>query len=243
MASFMHSTLEVSSARLFLAPSLPARKIWASPPKGGKPVKTAAVRLSLLAAGILVGILIGAAAGSGADQGPTVKRKTEAKKPLRGPRGPRGLRGYRGPRGFTGPMGPTGLAGKDGEAGASGATKALYRAAADSATLQTYFTGQGFVLEAACNPFQARLRSTANDGLVVVSGLDHQATPVPFAASDADFDNGEVVNLYPAAAKREVTGTLVLTTPSAAVSTYVYAIDFDTVAGACVVGGTISPAP
>lgn len=243
MASFVHPTPEVSSARLFLAPSLPVRKIWASPPKGGKPVKTAAVRLSLLAVGILVGILIGAAAGSGADQGPTVKRKTEAKKPFRGPRGPRGFRGYRGPRGFTGPMGPTGPAGKDGEAGASGATKALYRAAADSATLQTYFTGQGFVLEAACSPFQARLRSTANDGLVVLSGLDHQATPVPFAASDADFDNGEVVNLYPATAKREVTGTLVLTTPSAAVSTYVYAIDFDTVAGACVVGGTISPAP
>src|SRR5215208_208017 len=216
MASFAHSTPEVSRARLFLAPSLPVRKIWASPPKGGKPVKAVAVRLSLLAVGILVGILIGAAAGSGADHGP---------------------------RGFTGPMGPTGPAGKDGEAGASGATKAVYRAAADSATLQTYFTGQGFVLEAACNPFQARLRSTANDGLVVLSGMDHQATPVPFVASDADFDNGEVVNLYPAAAKREVTGTLVLTTPSAAVSTYVYAIDFDTVAGACVVGGTISPAP
>src|SRR5215211_3883991 len=234
MASFAHSTPEVSRAQLFLAPSLPVRKIWASPPKGGKPVKAVAVRLSLLAVGILVGILIGAAAGSGADQGPTVKRKTEAKKPLRGPRGPRG---------FTGPMGPTGPAGKDGEAGASGATKAVYRAAADSATLQTYFTGQGFVLEAACNPFQARLRSTANDGLVVLSGMDHQAPPVPFVASDADFDNGEVVTLYPAAAKREVTGTLVLTTPSAAVSTYVYAIDFDTVAGACVVGGTISPVP
>lgn len=206
-------------------------------------MRTAAVRLSLLAVAILVGILIGAAAGSGADQRPTANRKTEAKKPIRGPRGPRGPRGYRGPRGFTGPMGPTGTAGKDGEPGASGATKALYRAAADSATLQTYFTGPGFVLEAACNPFQAHLRSTGNDGLVLLSGMDHQATPVPFVATDSDFDNGEVVNLYPAAAKREVTGTLVLTTPSAAVSTYVYAIDFDTAAGACVVGGTISPAP
>jgi hypothetical protein len=209
-------------------------------------VRTVAVRLSLLAVGILVGILIGAAAGSGADQTPTAKRKAEAKKPLRGPRGPRGFRGFRGRRGFTGPMGPTGAAGKDGAAGPSGpsgATKALYRAAADSATLQTYYTGSGFVLEAACNPFQVRLRSTANDGVVVLSGLDNQATPVPFFARDSDFDNGEVVNLYPAAAKRQVTGTLVVTTPSAAVSTYVYAVDFDTVAGACVVGGTISPAP
>ena len=206
-------------------------------------MRTAAVRLSMLAAGILVGILIGAAAGSGADQTPTAKRKAEAKKPLRGPRGPRGFRGFRGPRGFTGPMGAVGPAGKDGANGASGATKALYRAAADSATLQTYYTGPGFVLEAACNPFQVRLRSTANDGVAVLSGLDNQATPVPFFARDSDFDNGEVVNLYPAAAKRQVTGTLVVTTPSAAVSTYVYAVDFDTVAGACVVGGTISPAP
>jgi hypothetical protein len=208
-------------------------------------MKTAVVRLSLLAVGILVGILIGAAAGSGADQTPTAKRKPVAKKPIRGPRGPRG---YRGRRGFTGPMGPTGPAGpagKDGAAGPSGAgaSKALYRAAADSAELQTFFSGQGFVLEAACNPFQARIRSTANDGHLVLSGLDHQATPVPFFATDSDFDSGEVVNLYPATGKREVTGTLVLTTPSAAVATYVYAVDFDTVVGACVVGGTISPAP
>ena len=42
---------------------------------------------------------------------------------------------------------------------------------------------------------------------------------------------------------REVTGTLVVTTPSAALATYVYAIDFDSVVGACVVSGTISPAP
>jgi hypothetical protein len=206
-------------------------------------MRAAAVRLSLLAVGILVGILIGAAAGSGADQGPTVKRKPAAKKPLRGPRGPRGYRGYRGPRGFTGPMGPTGPAGKDGAEGPSGATKALYRAAADSAALQTYFTGQSFVLEAACNPFQARIRSTANDGHVVLSGIDNQATPLPFFATDSDFDSGEVVNLYPATGKREVTGTVVLTTPAAAVATYVYSIDFDSVVGACVVGGTISPAP
>ena len=99
------------------------------------------------------------------------------------------------------------------------------------------------MLEAACNPFQARIRSTANDGHVVLSGLDNQATPVPFFATDSDFDTGDVVSLYPAAGKREVTGTLVLTTPSAAVATYVYAVDFDSVVGACVVGGTISPAP
>jgi hypothetical protein len=206
-------------------------------------MRAAAVRLSLLAVGILVGILISAAAGSSADQTPTAKRKPAAKKPLRGPRGPRGYRGYRGPRGFTGPMGPNGAAGKNGDPGPSGATKALYRAAADSATLQTYFTGQGFVLEAACNPFQARIRSTASDGDVVLSGMDHQATPVPFFATDSDFDTGEIANLYPATGKREVTGTLVLTTPAAAVSTYVYAIGFDSAVGACVVGGTISPAP
>lgn len=207
-------------------------------------MKVAAVRLSLLAVGILLGILIAAASGAGAEQhGPSAKRKPAAKKPIRGPRGPRG---YRGRRGFTGPMGPTGPtgpAGKDGAAGPSGATKALYRAAADSASLQTYFAGQGFVLEAACNPFQAHIRSTANDGHVVLSGVDNQATPVPFFATDADFDSGDVVNLYPAANKREVTGTLVLTTPAAAVATYVYAIDFDSVVGACIVAGTISPAP
>jgi len=207
-------------------------------------MKVAAVRLSLLAVGILLGILIAAASGGGAEQhGPSAKRKPAAKKPIRGPRGPRG---YRGRRGFTGPMGPTGPtgpAGKDGAAGPSGATKALYRAAADSASLQTYFAGQGFVLEAACNPFQAHIRSTANDGHVVLSGVDNQATPVPFFATDADFDSGDVVNLYPAANKREVTGTLVLTTPAAAVATYVYAIDFDSVVGACIVAGTISPAP
>jgi len=206
-------------------------------------MKAVAIRVSLLAAGILLGILIGAAAGSGAEQGPTAKRKPAAKKPLRGPRGPRG---YRGPRGFTGPMGPmgpAGPAGKDGATGPSGATTALYRAAADSAAVQTYFTGHGFVLEAACNPFLARIRSTANDGHVVLSGIDNQATPLPFVATDSDFDSGDVVNLYPAAGKREVTGTLVLTTPTGAVATYVYAVDFDSVVGACVVGGTISPAP
>ena len=207
-------------------------------------MRAAAVRLSLLAVGILVGVLIAAAAGSGADQTtPTAKRSPAAKKPVRGPRGPRGFRGFRGPRGFTGAVGPTGPAGKDGAIGPSGATKALYRAAADSAALQTYFTGQGFVLEAACNPFQARIRSTANDGHVVLSGLDNLATPVPFFATDSDFDAGDVVNLYPATGKREVTGTLVLTTPTAAVASYVYAVDFDSVVGACVVGGTISPAP
>ena len=208
-------------------------------------MRTALVRLSLLAAGALVGILIAAAAGAGADQAqaPTAKRGAAAKKPVRGPRGPRGLRGFRGPRGFTGPAGPTGPAGKDGAAGPSGATKALYRAAADAAALQPYFAGQGFVLEASCAPFQARIRSTANDGHVVLSGLDHQAPPVPFFTTDSDFDTGDVVNLYPSAAKREVTGTLVVTTPSAALATYVYAIDFDSVVGACVVSGTISPAP
>jgi hypothetical protein len=207
-------------------------------------MKAVAVRLSLLAVGILLGILIAAASGAGAEHhGPSAKRKPAAKKPIRGPRGPRG---YRGRRGFTGPMGPTGPtgpAGKDGAPGPSGATKALYRAAADSASLQTYFTGQGFVLEAACNPFQAHIRSTASDGHVVLSGVDNQATPVPFFATDADFDSGDVINLYPAASKREVTGTLVLTTPAGAVATYVYAIDFDSVVGACVVAGTISPAP
>jgi hypothetical protein len=215
-------------------------------------MRTAVLRLSLLAAGILIGVLIAAAAGSGAEQAassPTAKRKPAAKKPPRGARGPRGRRGFRGPRGFTGPAGPTGPTGpagkdgKDGSTGPSGATKALYRAAADSSALQTFFAGQGFVLEASCNPFQARIRSTANDGHVVLSGLDHQAPIVPFFATDSDFDDGEVVNLYPAAAKREVTGTLVVTTPTAALATYVYAIDFDSVVGACVVSGTISPVP
>jgi hypothetical protein len=206
-------------------------------------MRAALVRLSILAAGVLVGVLIAAAAGSGAEQTPAATKQTAAKKPLRGPRGPRGFRGFRGPRGFTGALGPTGPAGKDGAIGPSGATKALYRAAADSAGLQAFFTGQGFVLEASCSVFQARVRSTANDGHVVLSGLDHQAPPVPFFATDPDFDAGEVVNLYPAAGKREVTGTLVVTTPSAALATYVYAIDFDSVVGACVVSGTISPAP
>jgi hypothetical protein len=36
---------------------------------------------------------------------------------------------------------------------------------------------------------------------------------------------------------------MVLTTPAAAVATLVYAIDFDSVVGACVLSGTISPAP
>ena len=203
-------------------------------------MRAAVVRLSLLALGILVGILIAAATGAGAEQhGPTAKRKPAAKKPIRGPRGPRG---YRGLRGFTGPMGPTGPAGKDGAAGPSGATKALYRAAADSAALQTFFTGQGFVLEASCTPFQARVRSTSMNGHVVLSGFDHQTPPTPFFATDADFDSGDTVDLYPAAAKRELTGTLVVTVPNDTVATLVYAVDFDTAAGACVVSGTISPA-
>lgn len=208
-------------------------------------MRAAAVRLSLLAAGILVGVLIAAATGSTAEQKPTAKAKAAAKKPLRGPRGLRGLRGFRGPRGFTGPMGPTGPAGTDGAAGASGATKALYRAASDSSALQVFFTGQGFVLEAACAPFQARIRSTANDGHLVLSGLDQRTPPTPFFATDSDFDAGEVASLYQTAgpAKTEVAGTLVWTAPSAAVATFVYAIDFDSVVGACVVSGTISPAP
>lgn len=206
-------------------------------------MRAAAVRLSLLAVGILVGVLIAAAAGSGAEQAqqPIAKQKPPAKKKLRGPRGPRGFRGYRGPRGFTGPMGPTGPAGKDGAPGQSGAMKALYRAGTDAGTVQSFFTGQGFVLDAACNPFQASVRSTANDGQVVLSGLDNQTPVTPFFATDADFDAGEVVNLYPAAAKREVTGTLVVTTAGAAVTTLVYSIDFDTVGGACVIAGTLAP--
>jgi hypothetical protein len=212
-------------------------------------MKSAAARLSLVAAGILLGVLLAAATGSGAEQAlPSAKAKTAAKKPLRGPRGPRGLRGFRGPRGFTGPMGPAGAAGAAGPAGAvgpSGATKALYRAAADSAALQVFFTGPGFVLEAACNPFQAQVRSTANDGHLVLSGLDNRTPPVPFFAADADFDTGEAVSLYRTAgpAKTEVAGTMVLTTPTATVATLVYAIDFDSVVGACVLSGTISPAP
>lgn len=206
-------------------------------------MRSAAVRLSLVAAGILLGVLLAAATGSGAEQAlPSAKVKAAAKKPLRGPRGPRGLRGFRGPRGFTGPMGP---AGEAGAVGPSGATKALYRAAADSGALQVFFTGPGFVLEAACNPFQAQIRSTASDGHLVLSGLDNRTPPVPFFATEADFDSGEAVSLYRTAgpAKTEVAGTMVLTTPSATVATLVYAIDFDSVVGACVVSGTISPAP
>jgi hypothetical protein len=210
-------------------------------------MKSAAVRLSFVAAGALLGVLLVAATGSGAEQGqPTAKAQTAAKKPLRGPRGPRGPRGYRGRRGFTGPMGPTGPAGAAGAAGAtgpSGQTKALYRAAADSAALQTFLTGQGFVLEAACNPFQAHIRSTANEGQLVLSGLDHRATITPFFVTDPDFDTGDVVSLYPGLNKSEVTGTLVFTAPSATVATFVYAIEFDSVVGSCVVSGTISPAP
>jgi hypothetical protein len=203
-------------------------------------MRAAAVRLSLLAVGILVGVLIAAAAGSGAEQTPTAKRKPAAKKPLRGPRGPRG---YRGPRGFTGPMGPNGPAGKDGAVGASGATKVLYRAAGDSATLQTFFTGQGFVLEASCNPFQAQVRSTAPSSFLVLSGLD--ALRQPFFVTDPEFNTNEARSLYVTAgpAKTEVQGTLVIATPTAATATVVYAIDFDTVVGACVVAGTLSPAP
>ncbi len=204
-------------------------------------MQSAAVRLSLVAAGILVGVLLAAATGSGADQArPTAKTGQVAKKPLRGPRGPRGLRGFRGPRGFTGPMGPAGAAGATGP---SGATKVLYRGAADSTALQTFFTGTGFVLEAACNPFQAHIRSTANDGQLVLSGLDHRATITPFFVTDPDFDAGDVVSLYPGLSKSEVAGTMVLTTPSAAVATLVYAVEFDSVVGSCVVSGTISPAP
>jgi hypothetical protein len=208
-------------------------------------MRAATVRLSLLAVGILIGVLIAAAAGSGAEQGPTAKRKPVVKKPLRGPRGPRGFRGLRGFTGPMGPTGPTGPSGPSGAAGPSGATKALYRAAADSGALQTFFTGQGFVLEAACAPFQARIRSTANDGHLVLSGLDQRTPPTPFFATDSDFDAGEVVSLYQTAgpAKTKVAGTLVWTAPSAAVATFVYAIDFDSVVGACVVSGTISPAP
>jgi hypothetical protein len=209
-------------------------------------MKSAVVRLSLVAAGILLGVLLAAATVSGAEQAlPSANGKAAAKKPLRGPRGPRGLRGFRGPRGFTGPMGPAGAAGAAGAVGPSGATKALYRAAADSAALQTFFTGPGFVLEAACNPFQAQIRSTANDGHLVLSGIGNGSPPVPFFATDPDFDSGEAVSLYRTTgpAKTEVAGTMVLTTPSATVATLVYAIDFDSVVGACVLSGTISPAP
>ena len=201
-------------------------------------MKSAAVRLSLVAAGVVLGVLLAAATGSSADQArPAAQAGKAAKKPLRGPRGPRG---FRGPRGCTGPMGPAGAAGATGP---SGATKALYRGAADSATLQTFFTGQGFVLEAACNPFQARIRSTANDGQLVLSGLDNRATITPFFVSDPDFDTGDVASLYPGLSKSEVAGTLVFTTPSAAVATLVYAVEFDSVVGSCVLSGTISPAP
>ncbi len=204
-------------------------------------MKSVVARLLLLAVGALVGVLLVAATGSGADQArPAANAKDAAKKPLRGPRGPRGPRGFRGARGFTGPMGP---AGQVGATGPSGATKALYRAAADSSALQTFFTGQGFVLEASCNPFQARIRSTANDGQLVLSGLDNRATITPFFVTDPDFDNGDVASLYPGAAKSEVTGTLVFTAPSATVATLVYAVEFDSVVGSCVVSGTISPAP
>jgi hypothetical protein len=206
-------------------------------------MKSATARLSLVAAAMLLGVLLAATTGSGADQArPTVKAKAAAKKPLRGPRGKRGRRGFRGPRGFTGPMGPNGPAGP---AGPPGAAKALYRAAADSSALQTFFTGHGFVLEAACAPFQARARSTQNDGHVVVSGQDSRVPPVPFFAGDGDFDPSEAVNLYQTTgpAKTKVAGTLVVTTAGGAVATYVYAIDFDSVAGACVVTGTISSAP
>ena len=205
-------------------------------------MRAAAVRLSVLAVGILVGVLIAAAAGSGAEeaQTPTAKRKPAAKKPLRGRRGPRG---YRGPRGFTGPMGPTGPAGEAGEAGPAGATKVLYRAAGDSAALMPFFTGQGFVLEAACNPFQAQVRSTAPGGFLVHSGMD--ALKAPFFATDPEFNTNDTRSLYVTSgpAKTEVQGTLVIATPTAATATVVYAIDFDTVAGACVIAGTLSPAP
>lgn len=205
-------------------------------------MRTVALRLSLLAVGILVGVLIAAAAGSGADraQTPAAKRKLAAKKPLRGPRGYRGRRGFRGPRGFTGPMGPTGPAGEN---GASGATKVLYRAAGDSSALTTFFTGAGFVLEASCNPFQAQVRSTAAGGLLVHSGMD--ALKAPFFATDAEFNTNDTRSLYVTAgpAKTEVQGTLVIATPAGATATVVYAIDFDTVAGACVIAGTLSPAP
>ena len=203
-------------------------------------MRAVVTRLSILAAGVVLGVLL-AAAGAWAEKStkPAAKAKPVAKKPLRGPRG---FRGFRGPRGFTGAMGPTGPAG---ERGASGATKVLYRAAADASALQAFFTGEGFVLEAACNPFQARIRSTANDGHLVLSGLDGRTPPVPFFASDPDFDTGETSSLYQTAgpAKTEVQGMLVLTTPSAAAATVVYAIDFDAVVGACVVTGTLSPAP
>jgi hypothetical protein len=203
-------------------------------------MKSVTARLSVVAGAILLGALLAAATGSGAEQaGPTAS--AQAKKPLRGPRGKRGLRGFRGPRGFTGPMGPTGPPGPQGPPSAA---KALYRAAADAAALQTFFTGQGFVLEAACNPFQARVRSTANDSHVVVSGHDNRAAPVPFFAADPDFDGGEALSLYQTAgpAKTKVAGTMTLTAATAAVSTYAYAIDFDTVLGACVVTGTITSA-
>jgi Collagen triple helix repeat (20 copies) len=207
-------------------------------------MKSAAIRVSILAAGILVGVLLAAATGSGAETtGPTAKAKAAAKEHMRGRRGPRGFRGrrgFRGPRGFTGPMGRNGSAG---ERGPSGATKVLYRAGADSGALQPFFTGDGFALEAACNPFQARVRSTANDAHVVLSGMD--GLRVPFFVSDADFDSGEATSLYQTTgpAKTEVQGTLVVATPSGATATVVYAIDFDAAVGACAVAGTLSPAP
>jgi hypothetical protein len=209
-------------------------------------MSSAIARISVLAAVILIGVLAAAATGSSAEQArPTVAAKAAAKKPLRGPRGPRGRRGLRGPRGFTGPMGPTGPAGAAGPAGPSGATKALYRGAADSAALQTFFAGQGFVLEAACNPFQARVRSIASSGHLVLSGVAHGTPVTPFLASDPAFETGETASLYPAGlpAKTEVAGTLVVTPAAAAVATYVYAIDFDSAVGACVVSGTISSVP
>jgi hypothetical protein len=94
----------------------------------------------------------------------------------RGPRGRRGPAGPAGPRGATGPAGPQGATGPAGGGGSSNAGQPFVfnGPAGQSATILTV---PGAVFEASCDvdtgalaPNQTRIRSTAENGAVMIAG-------------------------------------------------------------------------
>jgi len=93
----------------------------------------------------------------------------------------------------------------------------------------------GLRIQADCIGNVASARSTADNGIVNVSGV--AAGNIAFNNNDPDFDVNDFVSLVPPAVTGG--GTLSFASAAGAVETFTYQVAFGTAQGDCVLSGTL----
>jgi hypothetical protein len=149
-------------------------------------------------------------------------------------RGKRGKRGKQGPAGPPGPQGPPGPAGAAGGSGSTG--RVILDRSNTGTALHDTLNEKGIRIQNDCVGNIAAARSTADNGIVAVTGVDGGDTA--FNNQDNDFDQNDPVSLVPGGGQGG--GTLSYVSNAGQVLTFTYVFSLGTAQGDCVLAGTVA---